>query len=266
MKTKLIIYALAALTLINGTQAQSRKGNAVPVTPENFIRAESDRYFGKIAKNGSFGKFTHNRELTPIDKQLVVRPNRDTLFSFAVFDLDAGPVTVSLPDAGRHFMSMQVIDEDMYTPQVIYNAGSYTFAREQIGTRYVLLVVRILVDPASPDDVKRAHNLQDAITVSQQSLGSFEVPNWDPESQKKVRDALQVLAATLPDTKRMFGTKDQVDPVRRLIGAASVWGGNLRARPGTCLGIARQPLARERGTFAVWASATVCRPDLMLRR
>jgi hypothetical protein len=24
----------------------------------------------------------------------------------------------------------------------------------------------------------------------------------------------------------MFGTKDQVDPVRRLIGAASVWGGN----------------------------------------
>jgi hypothetical protein len=39
-------------------------------------------------------------------------------------------------------MSMQVIDEDMYTPQVIYDAGSYTFTREQIGTRYVLLVVQ----------------------------------------------------------------------------------------------------------------------------
>jgi hypothetical protein len=37
--------------------------NAVPVTPDNFIRAESDRYFGKIAKNGGFGRFTHNREL-----------------------------------------------------------------------------------------------------------------------------------------------------------------------------------------------------------
>jgi hypothetical protein len=119
-----------------------------------------------------------------------------------------------------------VIDEDMYTPQVIYDAGSYTFTREQIGTRYVLLGVRILVDPASPDDMKRVHKLQDAIKVSQQSPGSFEVPNWDPASQKKVRDALLVLAATLPDTKRMFGTKDQVDPVRRLIGAASVWGGN----------------------------------------
>jgi len=44
-----------------------------------------------------------------------------------------------------------------------------------------------------------------------------------------------VLGATVPDTKRMFGTKDQVDPVRRLIGAASVWGGNpeKEARPAT---------------------------------
>ena len=227
MKTKLIIYALAAaLTVVNGTRAQSPAGYAVPVNPDDFIRAESDLYFGKLVKDGSFGKFTHNRELTPIDKQLVVRSNRDTLNSRAVFDLDAGPVTITLPNAGKHFMSMQVIDEDMYTPQVIYDAGSYTFTREQIGTRYVLLGVRILLDPTNPDDVKRVHNLQDAIEVNQQSPGGFEVANWDPASQNKVRDALLVLGTTLPDTKRMFGTKDRVDPVRRLIGAASLWGGN----------------------------------------
>ena len=33
-------------------------------------------------------------------------------------------------------------------------------------------------------------------------------PNWDPVSQKKVRDALIVLTTTLPDSKRMFGKKD----------------------------------------------------------
>jgi hypothetical protein len=33
MKTKLIIYALAALTVINGTQAQSRAGNAALSLP-----------------------------------------------------------------------------------------------------------------------------------------------------------------------------------------------------------------------------------------
>src|SRR5258708_21821093 len=227
MKAELIIRALAALTVISGTQAQSPAGNTLPVTTDNFIRAETDHYFGKMVKNGSFGKFTHNREFGPIDKQnAIVMPNPDTLLSLGVFDLDAGPVTVILPNAGNHFMSMQVMDEDMYTPQVIYDAGSYTFTREQIDTRYVVLVVRILADTANPDDAKRGHNLQDAIKVSQQSPGSFEVPNWDPASQKKVRDALMVLGATVPDTKRMFGTKDQVDPVRRLIGAASVWGGN----------------------------------------
>jgi hypothetical protein len=226
MKAKFIISALVALTVINGAQAQSRDGSQIPVTPDNFVRAESDRFFGTTVRNGGFGKFNHIRELTPLDKQLIVRTNRDTLFSLAVFDLDAGPVTFSLPNPGKHFMSMQVIDEDMYTPQVTYAGGSYTFTREQIGTRYVLLVVRILVDPANPDDVKRVHNLQDGIKVSNHSPGSFEVPNWDPASQKKVRDALLALAATVPDTKRMFGTKDQVDPVRRLIGAASVWGGN----------------------------------------
>jgi hypothetical protein len=41
-----------------------------------------------------------------------------------------------------------------------------------------------------------------------------------------VREALLMLAATLPDTNRMFGPKDQVDPVRHLIGTATGWGGN----------------------------------------
>jgi Protein of unknown function (DUF1254) len=38
-----------------------------------------------------------------------VLPNRDTFYSFAVFDLDAGPVTITLPDAGKRFMSLMVI-------------------------------------------------------------------------------------------------------------------------------------------------------------
>ena len=52
------------------------------------------------------------------------------------------------------------------------------------------------------------------------------MPKWDPISQKKVRDALIALSATLTDTSDSFGTKDQVDPVHRLISAAATWGGN----------------------------------------
>jgi hypothetical protein len=53
------------------------------------------------------GKFDHRREPATIDNQTVIRLNRDALYSAAVFDLDAGPITMTLPDAGKRFMSMQ---------------------------------------------------------------------------------------------------------------------------------------------------------------
>jgi len=121
MKAKLAIYSLGvAVIAVTAMQAQSpspfRSGNAILVTADNFTRAETDTYFANIVKEtGGPGKFFHRRELEPIDKQIVIRGNRDTLYSAAIFDLDAGPVTITLPDAGKRFMSMIVIDEDQYT-------------------------------------------------------------------------------------------------------------------------------------------------------
>jgi hypothetical protein len=220
------ILAAASLIAVGCLMAVADDSKPVSVTVENFRRAESDLYFAAVVKKDGFGKFEHNREPTPIDKQTVIRMNRDTLYSAAVFDLDAGPVTITMPDAGQRFMSMQVIDQDQYSPAVYYGAGQHTLARDQIGTRYVLTAVRTLVDPANPKDIEEVVKLQDAIKFEQKSPGKFEVPNWDRASQKKVRDALLVLGATLPDSKRMFGTKAEVDPVRHLIGTAMAWGGN----------------------------------------
>ncbi|MCB1008299.1 MAG: DUF1214 domain-containing protein [Acidobacteria bacterium] len=199
---------------------------AIPVTVDNFVRAESDLYFAVTAKHDAFGKFDHNREPTPLDDQTVIRMNRDTFYSAAVFDLDAGPVTITLPDPGTRFLSMQVINEDHYTPMVVYGGGEHTLERSEIGTRYVLTAVRILVDPSDPGDVAQVAKLQDAIRVRQRSSGTFEIPSWDAASQAKTRDTLNILADMLSDKNRMFGTKAQVDPIRHLIGAASAWGGN----------------------------------------
>ena len=207
--------------------ATSSAGTPVPVTADNFVRAETDMFFGGVVKDGGLGRFRHRREPMSIDHQGVIRGNRDTLYSPAVIDLDAGPVTVTLPEAGGRFRSMIVIDEDQYAPAVIYDAGAYTFTRKQIGTRYVLLAMRTLVDPEDSADLAKVHALQDAATVSQPGgPGRWEAPAWDQASQKKVRDALLVLASTLPGSDKMFGTKAEVDPVRRLIGAAYAWGGN----------------------------------------
>ncbi|HEY6368749.1 MAG TPA: DUF1214 domain-containing protein [Candidatus Binatia bacterium] len=200
----------------------------VPVTTENFNRAETDMYFSVVAlKEGGFGKLQHHREPMSIDNQTVIRGNRDTNYSSAIFDLDAGPVIITLPYAGERFMSLQIISEDQYTTMVIYK-GSVTLKREEVGTRYVLAGVRtLLLRPDDPKDVEEVHRLQDAIKVEQPGgPGKFEVPNWDKESQKKIREALLTLGASLPDSKNMFGRKEQVDPVRFLIGAAMAWGGN----------------------------------------
>lgn len=220
-----LIPALTALTLTT-TWLCAGAAELVPVTADNFPRAESDRYFAAIAAQKGIGNLKHNRELAPIDKQTVVRLNRDTLYSAGVFDLDAGPVGVTLPDAGGRFLSLQVINEDHYVPAVHYSPGTYQLTRESVGTRYVVLGIRVLANPKDPEDMRKAHALQDAIKVEQAAPGELKLPEWDSQSQSKVRQALLDLAAFEPDMNRAFGQRNEVEPIRHLIGTASAWGGN----------------------------------------
>jgi hypothetical protein len=207
-------------------QSNTTKAQTISVNVDNFIRAETDMYFKEVTKMGGFGKFHHSREVMPIDKQDVICANRDILYSSAVFDLEAGPVTITLPDPGKRFMSLMALNEDQYSPGAVYGAGSYTFTREKIGSCYLLLAVRTFIDPTNPTDIQQVHGLQDAIKVEQNGSGYFQIPNWDQVGQKKVRDALVALAAAVPDSRRMFGAKGEVDEVRRLVGTATGWGGN----------------------------------------
>ena len=224
------LRTLAAMSLAFASSvasAQTATAPTAPVTVENYNRAQTDVYFAGVVKNGGFGKFRHGRELAPPVQQGIVRPNRDTLYSFAVFDLDAGPVTVTLPEGAKRFMAMQVVNEDQYSKGVYYGAGNHTLNRETIGTRYAIAVVRFLADFSSKEEIQQIHALQDAIKSSQERPGTFQVPNWDEASLKKVKAALLQLGATISDTRRMFGADEhQVDPVKHLIGSAMLWGGN----------------------------------------
>ncbi|KRB51965.1 carboxylesterase [Rhizobium sp. Root708] len=202
---------------------------AEPVTVDNFTRAESDLYFGNAIKDaGGPGVFHHRREPMQISHQVVIRANRDTLYSSAVFDLDAGPVTLTMPDPGNRFMSLMAINEDHYVVgDIRYGAGSYTYDKNAVGTRYMLIGIRTLVIPDDADDVETVHKLQEQIKVDQPGgKGAFDIPTWDDASQKKVRDALLVLGSTIPDFRGAFGSKETVNPIRHLIGTALGWGGN----------------------------------------
>lgn len=200
-------------------------GTPIPVNVSNFIRAESDLYFERTVMDGGLGQFYHRMKVVGIDEQTVVRMNRDTLYSSGVFDLDAGPVTVTLPDTGKRFVSMMALSQDHYAFDVVYAPVRRTYTRERVGTRYLFLAIRTLVDAADQDDVNRANRLQNSIKVDQANTGLWEKPNWDELSQKKVRDALALLGS-LGGLHDLFGTKDEVNPVCHLIGTACGWGGN----------------------------------------
>jgi hypothetical protein len=222
------ILAMMSLVVASSVvaSAQTTASLAQPVTVGNYSRAQSDVNFAGVVENGGFGEFRHGRELAPPIQQGIVRPNRDTLYSFAIVDLDATPVTITLPDAGKRFMGMQVVNQDQYTPTTFYGAGTRTLTREMIGTRYAIAVVRFLVDFSNKEDVGQVHVLQDAIRFSQDRAGTFKTPNWDGASLKKIQAALLQLGTTVSDTRRMFGANEnEVDPVKHLIGSAMVWGG-----------------------------------------
>ncbi len=217
----LLPAALAALMPVLAVAQTPR-----PVTLDTFARAETDHYFGTYVSQGALGRFLHVRDVTPLERQDVVRMNRDTLYSFAIVDLDAGPVTVELPDAGGRFMSLLVVDQDHFNPTVFYAPGRRTFTRAEIGTRYVGLLVRTFLDPNDPADTAAARAAQDAMRIEQPGgPGRWEAPAWDQASQDAIRKALEGLAR-FTEFSRGFGARGQVDPVAHLVSTAAGWGGN----------------------------------------
>lgn len=197
----------------------------IHVNADNFVRAETDRMMHDLSRDaGGVNLFMHNREPAPIDRQTVIRLNRDTLYSFAVVDISAG-ATLKLPESGERYLSAMVVNQDHFINATYHGAGDYELTVDQFDSPYVVIAVRILVDPADPTDVAAVAALQDQICVSARSATPFVCPEYESKSFDATRNALLALAAEMSGFERMFGSKEAVDPVRHLIGTAAGWGG-----------------------------------------
>ena len=142
------------------------------VTVDNFVRAETDMTLGGYVKQGALGTFLHIRNPTPIDKQNVIRMNRDTIYSFGVFDLTE-PVTIVKPDSRSRFQSMKVVNQDHYTLEVEYGQGEFTYTKDKVGSRYVCIIFRTFINANDQADVKAANAMQDKIQARTESPGSL---------------------------------------------------------------------------------------------
>jgi len=197
----------------------------VVVTPETYIRAESDRAFGNIAAlAGGVNRFFHIRRPTPLDQQTVIRMNLDTLYSGAVVDTSKG-ATIALPEvpAGR-LISAQVIDNDHYCPATFYEAGPH---RIESDTRHVAVVVRIQVfDPKDPAEVALVNALQDRLVLEAGSAEPLPPSKWEPKSLQALTDRYNEEAKALGGFKGLMGRRGKVDEARRHVVAAAGWGLN----------------------------------------
>ncbi|OBJ47677.1 DUF1214 domain-containing protein [Mycobacterium sp. 1423905.2] len=198
---------------------------SIHVNADNFVRAETHRMFRDIqADAGGVGRFRHNRTPARIDEQTVIRLNRDTLYSFVIVDL-AEPARLTLPDADGRYLSAMVINEDHFVNNVMHDPGEYTLTSGQYGSRYVLVGIRILVNPTDPADVTAVAAIQDRLAIDAGRSEAFVMPDYDLGSLDATRDALLALARGLDNFDRMFGARAEVDPIRHLIGCAAGWGG-----------------------------------------
>jgi hypothetical protein len=200
---------------------------AIVVDESNFARAETERMFaGLLGTAGGLNRWTHNRGLTPIDQQTVIRMNRDTLYSLAVVDVSQG-ATVTVPDAGDRYLSVMVVSEDHYIDRVLHDPGTYVLAEAELGTPYVVLAARVLANAEDPSDLAEVHRIQDGFALTAASATPFVMPDYDEASFTELREALlaEARSGVLADASKAFGSKADVDPHVHLVGTAAGWGG-----------------------------------------
>ena len=203
------------------------------VTDENYGQAESEIIFAGYVQqiaaatgtNGA-GEWLHLREGADPKDRTVMRINFDTLYSFAVVDLSEDAV-LTMPETNGRYQSAWLITDDHYNPMAFVEPGPYTLTQKNVGSRYVMIVIRTQVNVADPDDLAIVHEIQDQLILEQKDKGEF-VPsgNWDMEEVLAMRAKYQEIGKIEGITsEQMFGKKGEVPLKEHNAGTASGWGG-----------------------------------------
>ena len=262
------IVSLALLSLPYGAAAQQSdnaldsgsNAEAVPVNIDNFVRAATNIELSKYVElGGGVNQFFHFTEPTDVNAQPTIRMNRDTLYSSVVIDISEG-ATLTLPDPGDRYMTTMIVNQDHYINEVFFGGGTFTLDMETFDTPYVVAFVRILVDASDPEDVAIVNEIQDQMVVEAGSDTPFTPPVYDEDSFRALLGTILAFTPFVPDSTRMFGSKDHVDGVRHLIGTAAGWGGlpeneayYLGIEPGLEVGAHKIEVPAEVPVEAFWS-------------
>jgi len=251
MKTKIALSTLLATTLLftacdsvteNRTEApksettassKETRSETTKVTDANYALAETQVIFSDYVKKiaaatgtDGVGLFIHNKKGADPKDKTVMRINFDTIYSFIVLDLTQ-PATLVMPETDGRYQSAWFITEEHFNPLAISKAGSYTITQEEMGSRYVMIVIRTQANVENAKDMEKANALQEKLEIHQKDRGSYKASNsWDMDEILAMRAKYQKITKDKNlTTDDFFGPKGERSLELHNAGTSFGWGG-----------------------------------------
>ncbi len=186
-----VAYAAPVETIDKFFSPQGKK-----VTEATYPSAESSRQFLEKQSAVGVNNLLHMRELTPTDKQTVVRMNRDTYYSFAIVNVSKG-ATLTLPEVPEgKYMSGMIVTEDHRIYPMFYGAGDHDLTTHT--GDHVFVIIRL----DATFSQKEANAIQDKVRITARSNAPFKTEPVNEVSFKEVEKALK---AKMPGIARRDG-------------------------------------------------------------
>jgi hypothetical protein len=210
------------------TSAAQEQLEITTVTEANYPRAETqlltERYIKKIADathTDGVGVLWKIREGSDPKDRTIPRTNYDTIYTWAVLDLTED-ATLRMPETKGRYQTAWFMTEEHYNPMVFTKPGVYTLTQADMGSRYVVMVIRTQANAMDPQDLKVANAIQDNIQLSQKDKGEY-VPQyrWNKKEIIAMRTHFQELAKEKGLTSEvMFGKKGEQSDENHNMGTA----------------------------------------------
>ena len=138
-------------------------------------------------QHAGLNAFQHTRKLIAAGDRAITTPNNDTLYSNAFIDLSKGPVQLTIPRAGKRYMSVAIMDMFTNNNAVIGDRtdggaeGDWRLvgpdSRQanprdiKVATPHAWVLARTLVD--GPEDMAAAHKVQDGLKLVGPKAGPY---------------------------------------------------------------------------------------------
>lgn len=190
------------------------------VDDNNFVHAETAKYFAVQQSEAPINTFKHDRVAITKDNQTIIRSNTDLLYSTALVDVSKGAWFI-LP-AGETYQIMQLIDENHRMLETVYPGKTVALTKDDLTSgSYIYILMRT----AMTEGVEHANKLQDAAIIDAKSATPYVATEYDGNSLDAIRASYEKHVNEIKSELAFTSAANHVDDFQYKLGAAVGWAG-----------------------------------------